>query len=888
MLGLTLGLGLSSAAGGGGGGSAFTPFTPIAETQAVIDRFAAVGATAMSGALTRFMDRSIRRIKAIDGGAAWTLLHGAGGALYMGAESEAGMMVNIADPVRNDLVKNGAPTYSSTGFNLAGFVTTSDFYDTGIQLGSINYQSFSMGVLGRDVSSATATIYDVGAVDTGSGIAININAATLSSPAFRGAAAATTTTLNNLNYWITNNNDSSRSLIDIHRRDASSIDYGRHGQVIGNHSAAAVNWTNPTRTLKIGKAEGIGSAPPNRQIYGFYVTPSALSASQASNLAAIMLNWQDGLRYGVPYIEDVGQGAATINADVVIYGLSLSSLCAAYDVKRRNPSWTVVMVGAQMEETVWQLGGMPANGLDWFDIASGEEGRVSGLIRQMIRWIKGTTSGLGYYGIADPASPNQAALSVDPRGWNMCARRMLDPRYSSDTILPGLDIPVYMTGGAASVTGGGGSNATALVTADGRTFNIGKYLFAGEYSGELLPLIAGVTTVQGVEAAGSGAEAVSGYRSTLSDLGTFKNEGTETPLRIDPYVTAGNPGSGLLPDLVVNNTSNQGGADLVGLQGMNYRVPVNYADGVNSTWRQHWAPFVVSGSPPRNYNALRYEFFARAAASATALGETLSVDSVLRADRIGENATYYDMNNLDRPNSGVDWAGSASVAEREAIAQDIEDYIKGAIYYLRHSGDSRLPAALVTAATNYHLNARNFLDPPSWGTLHWPSRVYERVPRWRLVGDFRLDANDLAMANGTTPRNTRTGSSIGYRDDKHNTRWVAQDDGSGVIAFKQGGLSGVTRRVPVTMDVMFTSACPNLAVINAASVTDRAWASFRMEFTLCLLGECAAVAATVADRDAEAALVDVTYTNGTDGVRELMQSAPYNLPAVLPLVNGPL
>jgi hypothetical protein len=786
-------------------------------------------------------------------------------------------MVNLANPGTNDLTKNGTPTYTANS-SASAFSTTA-FYDTGITLSQINYQSHSMGVHVRVSTTAANTVADCGATDTGSGMLINVRDTTDNSLVFRSAAAATTggPLGGSTNYW-----DYTPLWVGFSRRAAGNADFSHHGVKIGNYTATAVNWTNGSRTLTIGKGNAIGTAPPNRAIAGFYVTSTALTEAEEEFLCAVLQEWHDGLRYGEPYIEEVGVGTATINADVIVYGLSLPSICAAYEAKRRGLS--VALVGAELDETAWQLGGHPAMGLNWLDCSSGgiAAGRVSGLFRQILRWCNGVTAGQGYYGRAD--TTDQLNLSPDARAFNMCCRRMLSASYPADTHLPSLDIPIYMTGGVASVSKTG-DNITSITTNDGRVFNAAVSVVEGSYGGEMLPLISGVSYITGLEAAGSGDEALGGKRTLLADLVPMRNPTTSTDLNVDPYVTPGNPGSGLIFAVQQNDTSNQGSA-VVSLQSMNFRVPMNWQNGITGYWRREWKPLVVSGSPPAGYSASKYEVYARMAANATTLGETLPWTAISAGlDEVGDslNRDSYDSNGADMPNNGTEFALTTTKAQRVTIIQNTLSWQKGVFYWARFSGDSRLPAGIPTEAAKYHLNAMNFLDPPSWGEMHWPCNIYQRVPRFRLQGSFIYDANDLHATAGSTPRSTKIVSNVSYRDDKHDAGWV--NEGGEVYRTFIAPLAA-TRSVSIPQEVMLTAGAKNLFVLCAGSWTDLAHSAIRMEMTLCLLGEAAGVMSFVMDRDAVTDASLTTYTNGSNGTRELMLAAPYSVPAVIPLTNG--
>lgn len=150
-----------------------------------------------------------------------------------------------------------------------------------------------------------------------------------------------------------------------------------------------------------------------------------------------------------------------------------------------------------------------------------------------------------------------------------------------------------------------------------------------------------------------------------------------------------------------------------------------------------------------------------------------------------------------------------------------------------------------------------------------------------------LNGDDIRKAGGTTPRGSgKIVSTVSYRDDKHDVRRVAFDDGTGMSIYRQGVLDGGVRAVSVPLDVVLppTSVATNYQIIGAPSFTKIAWAASRMEFTLGLLGEGAGANAHIAMRDA-APVQTTTYTNGTNGLRELMLSTIDAVVPVIPLTN---
>jgi hypothetical protein len=852
-LGMAPELALVIAEGGGGGGGPVEPFFFEPETQAIIDQIADLDGTAMPDAQARRLDRAIWVIKNRSPGA-WGKFIG----LYLVNEDTIGWSVNLKEPGTYDLVKNGNPTYTTN--NSTAYPTIADFYDTGIPQSVLDQNSASMAVYSR--SNAASSAPACGALATGSGIAINTRNGTPAYAEMRAFGAINPSAPNNAGYW------SGIGWHGVHRINSTTVAYTHHGKRIATLTQNSVASDQPTRTITIGKANGAGS-PTVTTIAGFYVTNAALTQAEAEIVDAALQDYIDSLTYGVPYIEEVGIGTPSITADVIVYGLSMPGFCAAYDAARQGLS--VAMIGAELDETIGNFGGHPGGGgLNWLDCNTPT--RCSGLFREVLRWCNVT-----YYSRADTTS--QANLSVEARAYQMACRRMVDPTRTTG-ILPGFDIKVYMSGGIASVTNGS-DGITSAVTADGRILQANVMWIDASYDGEMLPVTPGVPYLKGTEATGTGEEVYNGYKPQLSNLIPFKaSDGTA--LIVDPYVIPGDPTSGLLPDTLLNTQTGANGPNLA-LQSMNYRLSLLDASAAGGNAMANWAPLLVAGSPPPNYDPARYEFLGRICAAATAAGKTIDNETWMHVNNaIGTNNALSDFNSLDRPMSGIDYLDSMSKEDRIAIQSDVKDYMIGALWWTAYSGDSRIPAGRVTFARGLSLTALTYLDPPSYGWLNWPANIYKREPRFQLVGDFILNANDLVSVG--TPRSIRAASNISYRDDKHDLRRVAQDSGGGVMSlYRQGALGGdAAINATVPMDVCIISAAKNLAVICAPSWTKIAHSAGRMEFTLGLLGQFMATAAFYMKQNDITDINDIDY----DAVRALVLAAPYNVPAVIPQTNG--
>ncbi len=172
------------------------------------------------------------------------------------------------------------------------------------------------------------------------------------------------------------------------------------------------------------------------------------------------------------------------------------------------------------------------------------------------------------------------------------------------------------------------------------------------------------------------------------------------------------------------------------------------------------------------------------------------------------------------------------------------------------------------SASQYALQIRDLL------------RVCRQIRRRKLHAGIRRPIDSKVRGSG------KIATCVSYRDDKHDVRRVAFDDGAGISIYRQGVVEGAVRSASVPLDVALppTSVATNYQIIGAPSFTKMAWSAARMEFTLGLLGETAGTNAHVAIRDA-VSVQATTYSNGSTGVRDLMLTTTDAVTPVLPLTN---
>lgn len=289
---------------------------------------------------------------------------------------------------------------------------------------------------------------------------------------------------------------------------------------------------------------------------------------------------------------------------------------------------------------------------------------------------------------------------------------------------------------------------------------------------------------------------------------------------IDPYVTEGVSGSGLLPGIIPGPLAATGSADSK-VQAYSYRVHVTTGAGKR--------PF----TEPQTYNPLNYEILGRLCAAGNIT--TLTQIFVFRAVKDG----LFDMNNgaslISLDYVGGSWTYPlASAADRATIIQAHKDYTLGLFKFLRE--DSRVPAGIKASLATYGLAPVNQFDTVDG----LPPQLYVREAR-RMVSDFvendRHCRNILSINDGIC---------IGVYplDSHHVQRFV---NSSSKVAL-EGEFFDNQGRFWISYGAIVpkTTQCTNLLVTFAISASHAAFSSIRMEPQAMMMGVAAGYAAALA------------------------------------------
>jgi hypothetical protein len=384
-----------------------------------------------------------------------------------------------------------------------------------------------------------------------------------------------------------------------------------------------------------------------------------------------------------------------------------------------------------------------------------------------------------------------------------------------------------------------------------------KVFVDSTYEGDLFAA-AGVSYRVGREPRSGFGESIAGRWQQLSWRGVYQFCG----LTIDPYVKAGNPESGLLPEIGNEAAGKPGDGDNQ-VQAYNFRMFLSNRDGK--------IPF----PKPAGYDADRYRLLARFMESEGVdwklnytVGKKADGPVQMRngdsnnagsfsSDLVGGNYRWPDgtyepgsFAEMPAPRRGLPMSLRDLYELREKIFQDHVTYQQGLMYFL--ANDERVPASLRERVNHFGL------DPNEFKTSgYWPHHLYVREGR-RMVSDYVMTQANCELKN-------RVEDSIGlasYPMDSHFCQRVVVKEEGQVTVRNEGGLSqpcagayGVSYRSIVPKK----SECANLLVPVCLSATHIAYGSIRMEPVFMILGQSAGTAASLAV-DMGVAVQDVPYS----------------------------
>lgn len=545
-----------------------------------------------------------------------------------------------------------------------------------------------------------------------------------------------------------------------------------------------------------------------------------------------------GLFSGVLLLQGYGQKQPRPKKfDIVIYGGTSAGVSAAIQSSRLKKS--VVLI-----EPTERLGGLTTGGLGATDI--GNKAAVGGISREFYQNI--------YRHYQDEANwkwqkPSEYKRKGDGRN--------AENEETMWTFEPSAAVKVYedmIAKEKISIVYGErlnrrdgvkkeGGAIVRIVMESGASYE-GKVFIDATYEGDLMAA-AGVSYTYGRESNEEYGETLNGVQAnkiSLSLRGTVSRNARNHNFidRVDPYVVKGDRSSGLLPYIVEGGPGVDGTGDKK-IQAYCFRMTL-------TDHPENRIPF----AKPADYDALNYELLFRNYEAATGALEDMYDygDPLIPWINTPMPNRKTDTNN--QKGFSTDFIGQnydypeASYEEREKIVARHKSYQQGLMWTLAYH--PRIPQQV-----------RDIVS--QWGTCKdeygtgdgWQQQLYIREAR-RMISDYVMTQHHC---EGLEVADDPVGLAA-YGMDSHMTqRYV---DANGYVQNEGNIECHVAGPYPISYRAIVPAKreCTNLVVPVCVSSTHIAFGSIRMEPVFMVLGQSAAIAASLAI-DGKVSVQDVDY-----------------------------
>lgn len=506
--------------------------------------------------------------------------------------------------------------------------------------------------------------------------------------------------------------------------------------------------------------------------------------------------------------------------DVVIYGGTASGVIAAVQAKRMGKSAVIVCPDKH-------LGGLSSGGLGFTD--TGNKAVIGGLAREFYHrvWKHYDQSGAWKWQRKEEyGNKGQGTPAIDGAQRTMW---IFEPHVAEqvfESLIKEHEIPVHRDEWLDRANGvkKQGTRIVSIRMLSGKTYE-GRMFLDASYEGDLMAS-AGVEYHVGREAQHVYSEQWAGVQTGVlhhrHHFGVLKSG-------ISPYVTPGDPSSGILPRISAAHPGEYGQGDKK-VQAYCFRVCL-------TDHPDNRLPF----PKPEAYDPWQYELLLR-------IFEAGWRETFDKFDPIPNRKT--DTNNhgpMSTDNIGFNYDyPEASYERRREIIREHENYQKGWFYFV--ANDPRVPKDVQEAMRRWGLAKDEFTD-----NGNWPHQIYVREAR-RMIGLYVMTENEL-LKRRPTPDPVGMGS---YTIDSHNVQRYITPQG---FVQNEGDI-GVPTKGPYQIAygalVPKRGQCENLLAPVCVSSSHIAFGSIRMEPVFMILGQSAATAAVLAI-DGEMAVQDLPY-----------------------------
>ncbi|MFD2934183.1 FAD-dependent oxidoreductase [Spirosoma flavum] len=507
----------------------------------------------------------------------------------------------------------------------------------------------------------------------------------------------------------------------------------------------------------------------------------------------------------VPIDTNAAKPNAVRRADVIIYGGTCAAVTAAVQVKKMGKS--VIVVSPDKH-----LGGLSSGGLGFTD--TGNKEVIGGLSREFYQRLYQhyqQDSAWKWQKKDEYGNKGQGTPAIDGNSRTMW---IFEP-HAAEKVFEDLvrenAITVYrnewLDRSAKGVTKKAGA-IQSFRTLNGQVYE-GKMFIDVTYEGDLMAA-AGVQYHVGREANSVYGESWNGVEPNVFQHGHYFKD------NISPYKIAGDPKSGLLPEIATSGPGEKGAGDNK-IQAYCFRMCF-------SNNPDNRVPF----PKPAGYDPARYELLGRVFDSGWR--ETFNKFDPIPNRKTDTNnhgpfSSDYIGKNYDYPD--------ATYERRKEIILEHQIYQQGLLYFM--ANDPRVPADVREDMKPWGLAKDEFTDNDNW-----PHQIYVREAR-RMLGSYVMKEAD-ALGQTTVPNPIGMGS---YSLDAHNAQRYVRDDG---FVQNEGDI-GVHPKQPYSIAygsiLPKESECKNLLVPVCLSSSHIAYGSIRMEPVFMILGQSAATAAVL-------------------------------------------
>lgn len=511
--------------------------------------------------------------------------------------------------------------------------------------------------------------------------------------------------------------------------------------------------------------------------------------------------------------------ATPASYDIVVYGGTSGGVVAAVQAAKSGRS--VVLISPTSH-----LGGLTTSGLGWTDL--GQSSILGGLSRDFYHRVYQYYQNDSAWNLQTRASYGNSGQGGAAFDATAQIASVFEPKVAESvfqTMLAERGVPV--TTGRLNLTNGvvlDGNRINYIRLEDGREY-AGKMFIDASYEGDLLPG-AGVSFTVGRESNATYGEDYNGLQTARA---------TKNQLRdgVDPYVTAGNAASGLLPGVNPAATGTDGDGDDK-FQSYCFRMVLTDV-----------AANRVMVAKPAGYNEADYELLFRSIDAGQTSGFfklDLMPNRKTDSNNSGGISTDYIGKNYG---PGWNWA-TLGHDQRLALAKQHENWQRGLLWTLQNN--TRVPLSIRNSYASWGLPADEFTD-----NGNWPWQLYIREAR-RMVSDYVMNQHHCS---GETVASDSIGLAAYSMDSHHVQRQVR----NGAVKNEGDVQMEVANPYPVSYRsiVPKIGQCPNLLVPWSLSASHMAFGSIRMEPVFMILSQSAAIGADLAIHD-NISVQEVPYT----------------------------